>query len=497
MDLKSLWKSFWVRKSIADQQADAGANSDLRRVLGPVDLTLLGVGAIVGTGIFILSGQVAAHHAGPAVILSYIFAGGAALAAALCYSEIASMVAGAGSAYAYVYASMGELVAWIIGWDLLLEYLLAGATVSVGWSAYVRAFIKHAFGYDLPSQWSSAPLAWNDATSQFYHTGAYVNLPAVGIIVLLTGMLILGVKESARVNAITVFIKVAVILLFVFFAAPHVEPSNWVPFLPENQGGVFGKFGWSGVLTGTSTLFFAYNGFDAISTAAQEARNPQRDLPIAMLASVLIAAALYIAVATVLTGVVPFAQLGVPHPVSVGIEAAHVTWLQPIIEIGAIAGLTSVMLVNLLSQPRITYAMSKDGLLPGVAGRVHRTFRTPYLATGFGGLVCALAGGLFPIDVLGELMCVGTLFAFLLVSLGTLVLRRTDPDAPRRFKAPGGAFGVPLLATVTCGVLLYTSQPAAINRFGVWLALGLVFYFAYSRKHSRVAARARAVLRDR
>lgn len=474
-----------LRKSVDALRAEAATKSEFKRVLGALDLTLLGIGAIVGTGIFVLSGHVAAFHSGPAVVVAYALAAVAALGAALCYAEIASLVAVAGSAYAYTYASMGEAAAWIIGWDLVLEYLLAAASVSAGWSAYAAAFVKHTLGYALPAHLGRAPLAWDINAKAFYWTGAWVNLPAVLIVLLLTVMLVFGVKESARINAITVFIKVAVILLFIVCAAPHIDPANWAPIIPDSAG-MFGRFGWSGVLQATSILFFAYNGFDAVSAAAQEAKNPQRDLPIGILLSVAIAACLYIGVAVVLTGVVPYTQLGVPHPLSVGIEAAHVPWIQPILEIGAIAGLTSVILVNLLTQPRIAQAMARDGLLPRSIARMHPRFHTPYVATILGGVACAAAGGLLPIDVLGELMCVGTLFAFMVVSIGVVMLRYTLPDAPRTFRVPGGPLGIPLASALVCLVLMAAAQPHTILRFVAWLGVGLVVYACYGIRHSRL-----------
>ena len=468
--------------AIKPLQRSVSAASDVPRVLGPLDLLLLGVGAIVGTGIFVLTGTVAAHHTGPAIIVAFAAAGFAAMLAGLCYAEIACMMPVAGSAYAYTYATLGELCAWIIGWDLLLEYLLAAASVSVGWSAYGTALLQHAFGVSLPAQWVNAPVAWDAGVGSLVRTGAYLNAPAVAVVLLLTAVLTVGVRASARFNAVTVVIKIAVILLFIVFAAPHVQPENWQPLLPENTGR-FGAFGWSGLLQGASILFFCYNGFDAVSTAAQEVRRPERSLPIGILGSLAVAATLYMGVAVVLTGVAPYTALGVAHPVSVGLEYSGLAWLQPIVELGAIAGLTSVILVNLFSQPRIAFAMARDGLLPEWLGRLHPQYKTPARSTLMAGMICAAAGGLFPIDVLGELMCVGTLFAFTLVSVGVLVLRRRSPDAPRRFRAPKG---VPIAATVTCLGLLAVSQHHTLVAFLAWLILGAGIYAAYGHRHSRL-----------
>lgn len=462
------------------------AESDVPRVLGPLDLLLLGVGAIVGTGIFVLTGTVAAHHTGPAIIAAFGAAGFVAMLAGLCYAEIACMLPVAGSAYAYAYATLGELWAWVIGWDLLLEYLLAAASVSVGWSAYGTALLQHALGVTLPAQWVNAPVAWDPTAGALVRTGAYLNAPAVAIVLLLTAVLTVGVRASARFNAVTVVIKIAVILVFITFAAPHVDAHHWQPFLPDNAGR-FGVFGWSGLLQGASILFFCYNGFDAVSTAAQEVRQPERSLPIGILGSLAVAATLYMGVAVVLTGVAPYTALGVAHPVSVGLEYSGLAWLQPLVELGAIAGLTSVILVNLFSQPRIAFAMARDGLLPQALGRLHPRYKTPAGSTVMAGVLCATAGGLLPIDILGELMCVGTLFAFTVVSVGVLALRRRCPAAPRRFRAPRG---VPAAATVICLSLLAVSQKHTLLAFAIWLGVGGLVYATYGYKRSRLRAAA-------
>jgi APA family basic amino acid/polyamine antiporter len=473
-------------KSVDDLRADAeAAHHALKRSLSALDLVMLGIGAIIGTGIFVLTGTAAAKNAGPAVALSFIVAGIASGFAGLCYAEMASMIPIAGSAYTYAYATMGELVAWIIGWDLVLEYLVGAATVSAGWSGYVVAFVKSTLGITLPTAWTSAPVVWVEATHDFRATGAIVNLPAVIITLLVTGILVVGIKESARFNTVIVFVKVVVVCLFVVFAAPFVRQDNWHPFIPENTG-VFGEYGASGVLQGATRVFFAYIGFDAVSTAAQETKNPRRDMPIGILGSLAICTVLYIAVSLVLTGVVPYKELNVPHPIAVGISVTGIQWLTTAVEIGAIAGLSSVIVVLLLGQPRIFYSMAHDGLFPAFAAKVHPRFGTPYVTTIGAGIACAIAGGMLPIDFLGELTSVGTLFAFVLVSLGVMILRLKRPDVPRAFKVPGGTYFVPICGALSSGLLLYTATTFTLIRLFGWMAIGLVVYFTYGQKHSKL-----------
>lgn len=475
----------WATKSVDDLRAHAEEDHGLKRTLSAMDLVLLGIGAIIGTGIFVLTGRAAAANAGPAVALSFIAAGIASAFAGLCYAEMASMIPVSGSAYTYSYATMGELVAWIIGWDLILEYLVAAAAVSVGWAGYVGAFIQHVTGSPLPHEWTSAPVVWDSAGQHFHSTGAVINLPAALIVLAVTVILVVGIRESARFNAVIVFLKVAVVLMFIAFAAPFVRPENWQPFIPENTG-TFGQFGTSGILQGATMVFFAYIGFDAVSTAAQETKNPQRDLPIGILVSLGVCTVLYIAVSLVLTGVVPYTKLSVPHPIAVGIAATGIGWMETVVEVGAIAGLTSVMLVMLLGQPRIFFSMASDGLFPKVATKIHPKYGTPYVTTIITGIVCALAGGLLPIDILAELTSIGTLFAFVLVSLGVMILRLKRPEIPRAFRVPGGPYLVPICGALTSGLLMYTATTHTIIRLFVWLALGLVFYYFYGRKHSKL-----------
>jgi APA family basic amino acid/polyamine antiporter len=475
----------FATKSVDELRAHAEKDHGLKRALSSLDLVMLGIGAIIGAGIFVLTGHAAAENAGPAVVLSFVTAGVASAFAGLCYAEMASMIPIAGSAYTYSYATMGELVAWMIGWDLILEYLVAAAAVSVGWSGYVVAFLHDTFGVDLSREWTGAPVMWSEAHQRFHVTGAYVNLPAVLVILAITALLVRGVKESARFNTVIVFVKVIVVLLFIAFASRFVNTANWHPFVPANEG-TFGRYGLSGVLQGATKVFFAYIGFDAVSTAAQETRNPQRDLPVGILGSLAVCTVLYITVSLILTGVVSYTKLDVAYPMALGVEATGQRWLATAVEIGAIAGLSSVMLVMLLGQPRIFFAMAQDGLFPPVAAKIHPRFGTPYITTIITGLVCALAGGVLPIDILAELTSIGTLFAFVLVSLGVMILRLRRPELPRSFKVPGGPFVVPILGALTSGLLMYTATTATIVRLFVWMAIGLVIYFAYGRKHSRL-----------
>ncbi len=475
---------FW-RKSVDQLRADA-ASGTLRRALGPVQLTTLGIGAIIGAGIFVLTGQAAAQHAGPAIVLSFVMAGLACGFAGLCYAEFASMIPVAGSAYTYAYATMGELLAWIIGWDLILEYSLGAATVAVGWSGYVVSFL-HDLGINLPIEWVNprGPIV-DSATNAVLGQGIF-NLPAAVIALLVTGLLVLGIRESASANATVVLIKVAVVLLFIAFGAAYVNSANWSPFIPEPTG-VKGEFGFSGIKTGAGVVFFAYIGFDAVSVAAQEAKNPQKDMPIGILASLAICTVLYIIMAAVLTGIMPYSQLNNAAPVAAAVDAIGLTWLRPLIKIGAIAGLSSVILVMIMAQPRIFYAMSRDGLLPPMFKKIHPKFRTPHVTTMLTGVVVALTAGLFPIGALGHMVSIGTLLAFAIVSAGVLVLRYKEPNIDRPFKTPGMPV-IPILGVLFC-VYLMTSLPTETwLRLLIWLAIGLAIYFFYG---ARAAARARA-----
>ena len=465
----------------------------LKRVLGGVDLTLLGIGAIIGTGIFVLTGQAAAAHAGPAVVLSMIVAGIASALAAICYAEFASSVPVAGSAYTYGYATLGELIAWVIGWDLVLEYALGAATVAVGWSGYIVSLLAD-FGVQFPPLLSAAPgtvVTLADGTM----VTTLFNLPAILISALATWILVIGIQESARVNAVIVFVKVAVVLLIIGLGGMFVNAANWTPFIPDNTG-TFGEFGWSGVLRGAGVIFFAYIGFDAVSAAAQEARNPQRDMPRGIIGSLVICTILYVLVSGVMVGVVPYHQLGVPAPMAVAVDAARVQaagspwqpvldWMPFIVKLGAIMGLSSTIIVQMMAQPRIFMAMSQDGLLPAWASRVHPRYRTPHLTTLITGAIVMLASGFTSIGVLGELVSIGTLFAFVIVSIGVIVLRRTRPDLERPFRTPFVPW-LPIASALVSFALMLALPWSTWERLIVWMMLGLVIYFAYGRRHSKL-----------
>lgn len=482
----SLWQALFRPRPLSQLQADADADTSLRRVLGPFDLMMLGVGAMLGTGVYVLAGRAAAQYAGPAVIVSFILAGLAASLAALCYAEMASMIPVAGSAYTYTYATMGELTAFLIGWDLLLEYLMGASLVATGWSGYFCAFVGR-LGWALPAAWTSAPVAWNEEARALTMTGAYVNLPAFLLCGVLTTVLILGVKQSAKANNRMVMVKFAVVLLFIIFAVPHIKRANFQPFVPPNQG-TFGHFGLSGIFQCITILYLGFIGFDAVCTAAQETRAPQRNIPLGILGAMAGCTILYVIIATVLVGIVPYTQLNVPHPLAVGIAATEQPWLEMVIEAGAVVGLASNALVMLLGQPRILYTMARDGLLPSFATRISPRFGTPVFTTCLAGALCALLSGLLPIDVIGELCSIGTLFAFALVSLGVMILRIKQPEAKRRFRVLGGPYVLPLASTLISLGLMLTANVATLMRLFVWMLLGLVVYFTYSRRNSTLCA---------
>jgi APA family basic amino acid/polyamine antiporter len=487
------------RRKMSDLQAEVLEDHSLRRALGPLNLTTLGIGAVIGAGIFVLTGQAAANYAGPAIVFSFILAGIACGLAGLCYAEFSSMIPISGSAYTYSYATLGELVAWIIGWDLILEYLFAAATVAVGWSGYVVSFLKD-FGVVIPAAFTEAPYVhvapkdagwniWRIFTEGWTSTGAVLNIPAMCIVAVITVLLVIGIRESATFNNIIVAVKLTVILAFIAVGAAYINAENWHPFVPPLTDG---HFGWAGVLRGAGVIFFVYIGFDAVSTAAQEAKNPQRDMPIGILASLGICTILYIIVALVLTGIIKYTSLSVPDPIAVAINSLgpKVGWLRPIIKVGAIAGLSSVILVMMMGQPRIFYSMSKDGLLPEKFSAVHPKFRTPWLATVLTGALAMLVAGLFPIGLLGELVSIGTLLAFAIVCAGIFVLRLTHPEIKRPFRTPCFWLVSPLGAGA-CVFLMSGLPRDTWARLIVWMAIGFVIYFGYSRRHSKVQQEAR------
>jgi basic amino acid/polyamine antiporter, APA family len=461
------------KKPVTYDNADHG----LKRVLTAFDLTFLGIGAIIGTGIFVLTGHAAATQSGPAVVLSFVVAGIACTFAALAYAELAASVGGCGSAYGYSYAAFGELIAWIIAWDLILEYGVSVAAVANGWSGYFNNALT-AIGLGLPEELTKGP--WADGG------GGICNLPAVGIILLLMLLLILGVKESARTNAVAVVIKLLTIAIFIAIAAFNVQPENWSPFMP---------FGWFdttadgktvGVLAGASLVFFAYVGFDAVSTAVEEAHNPQRDVPIGILASLIFCTIIYIIVSGLLTGIVPYGELNVPSPVAHALQLIGYNWASALVATGVIFGLTTVMLVLYYGLTRIIVAISRDGLLPDFFSTISPATQTPVRTTVITGLIMAIMAGFTPLGVLAELVNIGTLAAFVLVCAGVIVLRRNHPEMPRPFKMPFGPL-LPILGVLSCGALIAFLPSVTHLRFILWLLAGLVIYFAYSMRHSKLA----------
>ncbi|MCX6132583.1 MAG: amino acid permease [Ignavibacteriales bacterium] len=509
-------RSPWLSRLLVNKPLDVllkesqeSGEHSLKRVLGPVNLITLGIGAIIGAGIFVLTGSAAANYAGPAIVLSFVLAGTACLFAGLCYAEFASLIPIAGSAYTYGYATLGELFAWIIGWDLILEYAFGAATVSSGWSGYFLSFMSD-IGVHIPAALTASPgtalVQYNgnwehlarmqntfqtlgiDAATLPQMTASF-NLVAFIAVLAVTTILVIGIKESANFNSAIVIVKVGIVLVFIAIAGAYViqHPDttinvNWKNFIPPNTGD-WGSFGWSGIARAASVIFFAYIGFDAVSTAAQEAKNPQKDMPIGIMGSLLICTILYIVVSGLLTAIVPYSSLNVAEPVAVGIDATGVKWGSYLVKVGAIFGLGTVMLVMLLGQSRVFYSMSRDGLLPRWAGKVHPKFRTPYVSTILVGVFVAFFGALLPINILGELVSIGTLLAFVIVCAGILILRKRRPDLHRPFKTPWVPF-VPIMGIVISGLLMLSLPFDTWLRLIIWLVIGLIIYFSYGRHHS-------------
>ncbi len=455
------------RKKSIEQMMIGAQNTALKKVLGPLDLTLLGIGAIIGTGIFVLTGT-GAVQAGPALMVAFVIAAIACCLAGLAYAEFASTIPVAGSIYTYSYATLGEFAAWVIGWDLMLEYGLATSAVSVGWSGYLQSLFA-GFGFSLPVALSAAPGAVPGQETFF-------NLPAFLVMMVITTLLSMGVRESTRVNNIMVLIKVAVVLAVIGVGAFHVQPANWHPFMPN---------GWNGVFGAAAVMFFAFIGFDSVSSAAEEVKNPKRDLPIGIIASLAVCAVLYIAVAAVVTGIVPSANFAnvLSHPVSYALQVAGQKWVAGFVDLGAVLGMLTVILVMSYGQTRIIFAMSRDGLLPRRLSHVHPRYATPFLTTWLVGIIFGLIGALVPLTILAELINIGTLAAFSMVSVAVLVLRRTHPTLPRAFRCPGVP-GVPIVAIAACVFLMAHLQAMTWVAFLVWLGLGMVVYFGYARRHS-------------
>jgi basic amino acid/polyamine antiporter, APA family len=471
-------------KSITELHEQESSGNQLRRALNAWHLTLLGIGGIIGTGIFVLTGTAAANYAGPALFLSFIFAGLGCTLAGLCYAEFAAMIPVSGSAYSYSYATLGEGIAWFIGWNLVLEYLFAVATVSVGWSGYAVSLLDQLHIH-VPAALANAPFTQEGESLHIVATGAIVNIPAIAIVAVIATICYIGIKQSATFNAFIVAIKVTVIVLFIVFGVSFINTVNWHPLVPPNSG-TWGHFGTSGILAASGVIFFSYIGFDAISTAAQEAQNPQRDMPIGILTSLIVCTLLYVIVSAILTGMVSYRELDVAAPVALALDKyAGLHWLGIPVKLGAVCGMTSVMLVMTIAQARIFFAMARDGLLPPFFGRVHPRFQTPSTGTVITGVFAAAIGGLFPVKILGELVAIGTLAAFVTVCIGVLVLRRTRPDLARPFRTPAAAFICPAGAVV-CGLMMVSLGPATWYRLVIWTGVGVIVYAFYGYRHSRV-----------
>ncbi|WCS23340.1 amino acid permease [Methylobacterium sp. NMS14P] len=464
------------RKSVDDIVESGEGEQQLSKSLGALSITAMGIGAIIGAGIFVLTGTAAAQYAGPGIMLSFVLGGIACAFVGLCYSEMAALIPVAGSSYTYTYATLGEFFAWLIGWDLILEYAMGAATVAVGWSGYVTSILKNV-GIVIPAQFANAPGTPIDGGGT-----ALFNLPAVLIVALITILLMRGTKESARFNNIMVAVKLTVVVAFIVLGWGHVDAANWSPLIPDNDG-TFGHYGYSGVLRGAGVVFFAFIGFDAVSTAAQEARKPQKDMPIGILGSLAVCTILYVLVAAVLTGLVPYKELNVPDPIAKGVDVIGIGWFSLLIKLGALTGLTTVILVLLYGQSRIFFTMAQDGLLPKMFSHVHPTYQTPYRSQALIGAAVALVAALVPIHILGEMVSIGTLAAFILVCGSVLYLRRAERHMERPFRAPAVPV-VPILGILSCLLLMIGLPLDTWLRLVIWMAIGLVVYFFYGRKHS-------------
>jgi basic amino acid/polyamine antiporter, APA family len=477
-------KGMLATKSIATYHKEA-SDEGLKRALGIPALVAFGIGGIIGTGIFVLTGLAAAQHAGPAIVISFVIAGIGCMFAGLCYSEFAAMVPVAGSAYAYSYATLGEAVAWFVGWNLILEYMMAASVVAVGWSRYFVKLLDHYGINFIPAQLSSAPFEATDGTFQVHASGAWLNLPAIAIVAAATALCYKGIKESAFVNTIIVAIKVGIVMAVIAFGLKYVNTAYWSPYIPQNTG-VSGEFGWSGIFQASAIIFFAYIGFDGVSTVAQEAKNPQRGIPVGMLGSLAICTVLYILMSSTLTGLVPFKQLNDAAPVAIALEAhPQLTWLSSWVIWGALFGLTSVIITMIIPQARIWLTMSGDGLLPKFFGAVHPKFRTPHKSTLVTGLMAATFAGLLPIGILGELVSIGTLIAFIVVCIGVLVLRYTRPDLKRPFRVKGVWF-VSLMGVLFCSTMAASLPSATWIRLLIWSVIGALLYLFYGYRNSRL-----------
>lgn len=491
-----IWSKLAVEE-VRGESLQADSPGSLRRSLGATSLAAFGVGAIVGAGIFAVTGTAAAEYAGPAIVLSFVIAASVCLCPALCYAELAAMIPVSGGAYSYAYIALGELPAWVVGWSLVCEFLFAAATISVSWSAYLVSVLKMA-GIDAPQTFLNAPIML-DASRHLHLTGAIVNLPAALMALVIGGVVLSGSRASARVNNAIVAIKLAVLVAFIGFGIFYVRPGNWTPFIPPNLG-TFGQFGWSGILRASGVIFFSFLGFDCVSTAAREARNPSRDTPLGLLGSLIACTVLYIAVAFVLTGLSPYRALGVADPLIAALQfAPALSFLRPLVGIGAVIGLTSVMLVLLFALSRIFHSMSRDGLLPMAIGRVHPATAVPSVGIAIAAIATAILGALLPIDLLSELISIGTLFAFLAVCVSVLLLRRSQPGLPRPFSVPCAPV-VASIGALACGYLMITLPLDTWLRFIGWMLVGLVVYWAYGRRRSvatlGAAPRARAAAGD-